>query len=206
MTWNDVTINKFNQITDILTDPDFDDQDRILYYIQILFGVDPYKLSLSELKYFIKQVTFIGQKIPKMKLMDKYKLGYNTYRLSKKLEDFTVAQWMDYQTFLREGGSGSDNFPRLLSVFLIPDGKKEYNEDYDIDKVREDIDKYMTIPDALAISDFFVKRQTGLSIVLVSFIKKTALATRMPRQQRTQVRKEWRKAMRDIIGDLHRYL
>ena len=71
MTWNDVTINKFNQITDILTDPDFDDQDRILYYIQILFGVDPYKLSLSELKYFIKQVTFIGQKIPKMKLMDK---------------------------------------------------------------------------------------------------------------------------------------
>ena len=88
----------------------------------------------------------------------------------------------------------------------IPDGKKEYNEDYDIDKVREDIDKYMTIPDALAISDFFVKRQTGLSIVLVSFIKKTALATRMPRQQRKQVRKEWRKAMRDIIGDLHRYL
>lgn len=195
MTWNDISINKFNQLTDIFTDPDFDENDRVLYEIQILFGVDPFKLSLSQLSYFAKQMKFLGGEIPNMKIKDIYKLGGKRYRLKKRLEEYNVAMWLDYTNFLKEGGSGSDNYPRLLSVFLWPEESNEYNEGYDINKVRDDIDRYLSIPDAVAISAFFLNRLKALSITFQSYIAKTALTNRLPRTERRKIMKEWIKGV-----------
>lgn len=194
MTWNDITINKFNQLTDIFTDPDFDENDRLLYEMQILFDVDPFKLSISEMSYFANQMKFLGGKIPNMKVKDTYKLGRRVYKLKKRLEEYNVAMWIDYTNFIKEG-SGSDNYPKLLSVFLWPENASEYNEGYNIEEVREDIDKYLSIPDAVAIAAFFLNRLKALSITFQSYIAKTALKTDIPKEKKREIRKMLRKAL-----------
>lgn len=195
MTWNDITISKFNQLTEIFTDPDFDETDRALYEMQILFDVDPFKLSLSQMTYFSKEMKFLGDKIPTMKVRDTYKLGGRTYKLKKRLEDYNVAMWIDYTNLVKQGGSGSDNYPNLLSVFLQPSNAKEYNEGYNIEDVRNDIDKYMSIPDAVAIAAFFLTRLKALSITFQSSIKRMALTNNLPRAEKRKIRKEWRKGV-----------
>jgi hypothetical protein len=195
MTWNDITISKFNQLTDIFTDPDFDENDRLLYEMQILFDVDPFKLSISQLSYFASQMKFLGEKIPNMKVKDTYKLGGRKYKLKKRLEEYNVAMWIDYTNFIKEGGSGSDNYPKLLSVFLWPENASEYNEGYNIEEVREDIDKYLTIPDAVAIAGFFLNRLKALSITFQLYIKETTMKNEMPKERKKEIRRKLRKAL-----------
>ncbi len=199
MDWNTISLKQYNQIKEILLDPEYSEEDRLLYEIQILFNVDPFKLSMSELKYFIKQMSFLAKPIPKMKIKDIYKIGYNKYKLDKRLEAFTVAQWIDWRNLINEGGTETDNYANLLSVFLIPDNKKEYNEGYDIQQVRNDISEYLSIADAMSISAFFLNFQKALLIRSLLYSRRLTLATKLPKEKRKTVKEEYRKAIMAVI-------
>ena len=67
----------------------------------------------------------------------------------------------------------------LLAIMLVPDGHK-YNDGYDVDKVKADIDAYLSVWDARAITGFF----------LGSFIRLVA-------SQRRSLRKALRKARKE---------
>lgn len=199
MDWTTLSINKFNQIKELVLDPEYSEEDRLLYEIQILFDVDPFKLSMSQLNYFTKQMVFLSKPIPKMKVKEKYKLGYNTYILDKRLSSFTVAQWIDWRHLITDGGTDTENYANLMSVFLIPEGKSEYNEGYDIEEVKKDIGNYMSIADAMAISAFFLNYQKALLIRSLLYSRRMTLKTKLPREQRKKVRKEYRRALIAVI-------
>ena len=197
--WTTLSINKFNEIKQLVLDPEYTEEDRLIYEIQILFDVDPFKLSMSQLKYFAKQMGFLSQQIPKMKIKNEYKLGYNKYRLDNRLQSFTVAQWIDWRHLINDGGTDTDNYANLLSVFMIPIDKKEYNEGYDIEEVRKDIGEYMSIADAMAISAFFLNYQKALLIRSLLYSRRMTLMTKLTREQRKKVRKEYRRALMAVI-------
>lgn len=197
--WTTLSINKFNQIKELVLDPEYTEEDRLLYEIQILFDVDPFKLSMSQLNYFTKQMVFLSQPIPKMKVKEKYKLGHNTYILDKRLSSFTVAQWIDWRHLINDGGTDTENYSNLMSVFLIPEGKSEYNEGYDIEEVKKDIGNYMSIADGMAISAFFLNYQKALLIRSLLYSRRMTLKTKLPREQRKKVRKEYRRALIAVI-------
>lgn len=199
MTWNDINIKKFNELKEVFLDPDFAEEDRLLYEIQIIFDIDPFRLNINELHKYIKELNFASKKIPNMKVKDTYILGGTKYILKKKLSDFSVAQWIDFQHFLQDGGADSDNYPNLLSVFFWPEGVKEYNEGYDIEKVRKDIEDYLSIADAMSISSFFLTYHKALLIRSLSFTRKMTMKTPLPRKERRKVRKEYRKAVTKIL-------
>ena len=199
MDWTDLTLKQFNQIKDIVLDPEYTEEDRFLYNIQIIFGVDPFKLGMNQLKYFTEKMGFLSQPIPKMKVKDVYKLGKNRYRLNKKLQDFTVAQFIDWRNMINEGGTESDNYANLLSVFLIPEGVKEYNEGYDIDSVRNDINEHLSIADAMALSAFFLTFRKALLIRSLLYSRHLTMQTKLPREKKRKVRKEYRKAIMAVL-------
>lgn len=199
MDWNTISLNKFNQVKEILLDPEHTEEDRLLYEIQILFDVDPFKLSMPELKYFIKQMGFLSSKIPNMKMKGVYKLGKNTYRLDNRLQSFTVAQWIDWRNFINSGGTDTENYANLLSVFFIPEDKEEYNEGYDIETVRKDIGEHLSIADAMSIAGFFLNFHKALLIRSLLYSRRLTLATKLPREKRRKVRKEYRKAIMAVI-------
>lgn len=199
MDWNTISLKQYNQIKEILLDPEYSGEDRLLYEIQIMFDVDPFKLSVSELKHFIKQMDFLSKQIPKMKIKDTYKIGHNKYRLDKRLETFTVAQWIDWRNLLNDGGAETENYANLLSVFLIPYDKKEYNEGYDIQQVRNDISEYLSIADAMSISAFFLTYRKALLIRSLLYSRRLTLSTKLPKEKMKKVKEEYRKAIMAVI-------
>ena len=197
MNWTEISLKQYNDIKEIYLNPEFSEEDRIILLINILFGIDALKLKTTELNKYVEQMKFLGEKVPKMKLRDKYKLGQNTYILKKDLKDFTVAQWIDFQNFLKNG-SDTDNFANLLSVFFIPEGQTEYGE-YDVEQVRQDINNHLSIADANSIASFFLRYQKGLSIVFLLYTKRKILKTPLEKKEKKKIKKEMRKLIWQTI-------
>ena len=191
MNWTEISIRQYNDVKDVFLNPDFSEEDRIILLINILFTIDALKLKTSEINKYIEQMKFLGEKVPKMKIREKYKLGQNTYVLKKDLKDFTVAQWIDFQNFLKNG-SDTDNFANLLSVFFIPEGETEYGE-YDIEQVRQDINNHLSIADASSLAAFFLTYRRALLIRSLLYTRKKVLKTSMNREQKRKVKRQFQK-------------
>ena len=202
MNWNDISIRKYNNVKDVFLNPDFSEEDRLILLINILFGVDALKLKTTELNKYVEQMKFLNTTPPKMKLKEKYKLGENWYILKRDLKDFSVAQWIDFQNFLKNG-SDTDNFPNLLSVFFFPKDVNEYAEGYNIEQVRQDINNYLSIADANSIAGFFLRYQKGLSIAFLLYTLKKVLKTSITKEQKRKVKKQFRKLIWRslLVGD-----
>ena len=198
MNWNDISIRKYNDIKQIFLEPNYSEEDKIILLINILFGVDTLKLKTSELNKYIEQMKFLNSAPPKMRLKDKYKLGEKYYILKRNLKDFTVAQWIDFQNFLKNG-SDTDNFSNLLSVFFIPEGQEEYGENYNIEEVRQDINNHLSIADATSIASFFLRYQKGLLIASLLYTRKKVLKTPMNKTEKKKIKKEFRKLIWETI-------
>ena len=193
MNWTELSLKKYNEIKDLYLDTELSDEDRLILQINILFGVDALKLKTNELHKYINEMKFLGSKIPKMKLKKEYQLGNNTYILKKELKDVTVAQWLDFQNFLKDGGSDTDNFPNLLSILFFPKGETEYGDGYDIEQVRSDINNYLSIAEAMSISSFFLTYRKALSIRFLLYTRKETLKAPLTKEQKRRVKKEMRK-------------
>ena len=192
MNWTDISIKQYNEIKDLYLDTELSDEDRLILQINIIFGVDALKLKTSELHKYVNEMKFLGEKVPKMKLKKEYQLGNNTYTLKKDLRDVRVAQWIDWQNFLKDG-SDTDNFPNLLSIFFFPKGETEYGENYDIEEVRRDINNHLSIAEAMSISSFFLTYQKALSILFLLYTRKQTLKAPLTKEQKKKVKKEFKK-------------
>ena len=192
MNWTELSLKKYNEIKDLYLDTELSDEDRLILQINILFGVDALKLKTSELHKYINEMKFLGSKIPKMKIKKEYKLGSNVYTLKKELKDVTVAQWIDWQNFLKDG-SDTDNYANLLSIFFFPKGETEYGENYDIEQVRSDINNHLSIAEAMSISSFFLLwRKISLRLFLL-YTRRETVKTPLTKEQKKKVKKEMRK-------------
>ena len=198
MNWTDVSLKQYNDIKQIYLEPNYSDEDRIILLINILFGVDALKLKTTELNGYVNQLKFLSTNPPKMKIREKYKLGENWYILRRNLKDFTVAQWIDFQNFLKNG-SDTDNFANLLSVFFIPEGQTEYGENYNIEEVRQDINNFLSIADANSIAGFFLTYQKGLLIASLLYTRKKVLKTPMNKEQKKELKRQFRKLIWQTI-------
>ena len=192
MNWNDISIKQYNDIKNLYLDTELSDEDRLILQINILFGVDALKLKTNELHKYINDMKFLGEKVPKMKIKTEYKLGSNIYILKKELKDVTVAQWIDWQNFLKDG-SDTDNFPNLLSIFFFPKDVNEYGDGYDIEQVRQDINNHLSIAEAMSISSFFLLYRKMSLLLSLLYTKKQILKTPLTKEQKKKVKKEMRK-------------
>ncbi len=193
MNWTELSLKKYNEIKDLYLDTELSDEDRLIYQIRILFDVDPLKLKTTELQKYVKEMKFLGEKVPKVKLKSTYQLGENTYVLKKDLRDVRVAQWLDFQNFLKDGGGDSDNYSNLLSVFFFPKDVDEYGENYDIEQVRSDINNHLSIAEAMSISSFFLLWREISLLLFLLYTKRQTLKAPLTKEEKKRVKKEFRK-------------
>lgn len=86
-------------------------------------------------------------------------LGDTKYDVVRKIEELTVAQYIDYQTYMKIDDPDG-KLAEILSIFIVPSGKK-YAEDYDIAEVINDIREYLPVTVAFNLCFFFRKKQLG---------------------------------------------
>ena len=191
MDWTKVSLKQYNDIKEIFLNPEISEEDRLILLINILFGIDALKLKTSELNKYINDLKFLNTTPPKMKLRDKYKLGEKYYILKRNLKDFTVAQWIDFQNFLKNG-SDTDNYANLLSVFFIPENQTEYGE-YDVESVRQDINNHLSIADASSLAAFFLTYHKASFLLFLKSTKRKILKTPMEKTEKKKIKREMRK-------------
>lgn len=149
MKWENITLKQFYEIKDILS---VEDDWTYLNLIDCVYGVNSQNLPINDLKKY--DISFIKDEIPEVKLKKHYTLNGTKYNSNCDITRVSVAQFIDYQNYLKED---EVRLEKLLSVFFMPDGYKDYNTGYDIIKVQEDLLE-LPIPVAQSIG-FFLGRQ-----------------------------------------------
>lgn len=173
--WNDITIGVYKRLQCLLEweqtdDVVLDEVNKSITLLSILCDVDEDTISdltTDEFKRLVGQCGFLNE-IPKVKIKDKYIINGKKYNVQFNVQDMTMAQYIDYQTFLKEKDKYISN---ILACFLIPDGKK-YGDGYKIQEVVEDIEQYFSIVDAHSVCFFFTLAFQSLTRVTLRFLVK----------------------------------
>lgn len=181
-TYDKLTVGKYLEVKEVLQS-DMDNIQMNSMLIAILSDMDVddvLNLPLSKYNAMIQNTAFLLDVPKKRMVADRYKLGEMQLDVMLSLNKMTAGQYIDYQTFVKD----PDKYlVELLSVFLIPKGKK-YNEGYDILEVHKAIREHLSIVDALSMSAFFLTlSQTLIKTILTCLTKKVK---KMKKQMKTQ--------------------
>ena len=141
--WDDISIKQFYQLVSLGDNPSMQDLFRIIY------NVDYNTLTLKDINSY--HFDFLKHPIPRRPIRKTYTLNNTVYSANFELPSISAAQFLDFRNYSKQ-----DDFVGCLSTCLIPKGH-EYNEDYDILIVKQDIET-MPITEAQTISFFFANQ------------------------------------------------
>ena len=188
--WSKVMVNDYYRILEII-DSDKDDMMKDAELLAVLCDVLPKEILALKLPDIIrlKQKTgFISEGLPKARKIktDNIKIGENTYKLTHKIDKYSVAQFIDFQTIIKDN---KKDIARILATILVPKGK-DYGEDYEIEDVIKDVQFNMGMDIANSLVFFCTKKwmkYAGDSVIFQGLMmqaqvkakKKTTLKMRM---------------------------
>lgn len=159
MTWNDITLDKFYKIQELLSTPD---EYTTFNLVDLIYNVDCQSMPLHKIKEY--DISFLNTDMQKPEIKKTYTLNGTTYNSSFDLTRVSVAQFIDYQNYLKQKPI---KYEDILSIFFIPKSAKEYNTGYDINKVKEDL---LELPITVVTSiSFFFKKQLELFVMLIHY-------------------------------------
>lgn len=123
-------------------------------------------MPITATKEMMADIQFLYTKPRTGLIKGSYNLGGRKYRVFTNMNEFTTAQYIDFNTLNKDYDK---HLAQFLSIFIIPDGKK-YNNGYDIELVQADIAKYLSVEDGLTIVNFFmVLCEVSMKLMLRSF-------------------------------------
>lgn len=157
----DLPVGTYMEIVRI-TRSELSDLDIQVKVIALLTGIpeeDVLDLPIETYKRYVAAASFLGTPCPEGRMASSYKVG-GFDLVPTEMGKLTAAQYIDFQT-LSPGGEAKT--VELLSVFLVPRGKK-YNNGYDIVEVQKAIRDNLSVRDVITIAAFFF-RSYATSIV-----------------------------------------
>ena len=182
-------IGKWLEIRDVQRDEAIEDKyTKTVAILSILSDIpeeELYDMKLEDFSKMTGEMAFLMKEVPQVPVCDRYKLGEYNLVLVRDLKELTASQFIDYQTFIKD----TDKYiVELLSIFLIPKGKK-YCKDYDIVDVQKAIRENLSIADAMSVSAFFLDLfkvlYRSMQIYLTKRLKKAK--RKMKTEEATQI-------------------
>lgn len=161
--WRDVSINEYFDLVGRIEETEqVDNQDYLRAVIKIAFANgmeedDVWNLGLTEFWKLQDEAAWIDKfEITEDVKFKTIRLDGTVYNVDTNLQNFTVAQFIDFQTFYKKFKSDKRVMGNILACFLIPKGK-EYADGYDIQNVVRTINEHLDIMTANEILFFFLK-------------------------------------------------
>lgn len=180
--WGEMTLSQFIELEQILK-ADIPETYKSANIVSCLSGLSLEEVENLPLTTFTRlnnQTLFLLDEIPTTKHKDYYIINNTKYVLKADVTDITTSQYIDYQSYIKEG-----DLVKLLSLFLIPEGHK-YNDGYNMSKVQYDIEN-MVLLDAQSIA-FFLRIQLAASILIMKdCLKEQMKKEKKPKQEIRQV-------------------
>ena len=194
--YSKLTIGKYLEVRDIIEEglEEIEQQAALIAVLNDMDVEDVLDLPLGTYHKLLQSIAFLLElPSPRQAPPTKYKIGGMELESMLNISDMSVAQFIDYQTFLKD----TDKYlVEMLSVFLIPKGKK-YNDGYDIIEVQNVIRDNLSIIDALSLSAFFLQWYQALTKATVTF-----LVRKMKRLMRKEKNMELKEKYQQAITHL----
>ena len=199
--WENITIEKYYEIKDILDDETDDDITKNVKLVSVITDKDEdevWNMDMAEAGEYISKLTFLNKfDIPDNPNM-KFNLPGYQLKVMKDVTKINVAQYVDFQNFvkmpLREG------MEKILSIFLIPDGCK-YNEGYDIIDLQKVIRENISFRVAEGLLSFFLQEYGRLLIHSLTYCRRQVKKTKDPQlmEKLMKTEEETKKKLEDLI-------
>lgn len=156
--YRELPIGKYLEICEIARDENVDPLTEQVKIISILTDEseeDILRLPIAEYKDMSRRLTFLSKAYDgETRIAKSYRIGGMELIPEKDLSKITTAQFIDFQTFSKEG---ERYYVEVLSTLMIPKGKK-YNDGYDIADVHKAIRENLSVADVLSLSAFFLEK------------------------------------------------
>ena len=205
--WKDVTIDEYFDLCERLSDDTLTDYEKIIIKISFITGKSEdeiWNLSWSDFRSL--QVEALWMDEFQLKENVKFKsieINGEKYSIDTNLQNFTVAQYIDFQTFFPKRKENPRIIGNILACFIIPQGKK-YAEDYDIKELVDNINSNLDIMTANEILLFFLKQYLILIRATVNYFNWVLKRMKKKSKNKEEVEKlemEWEKVKKvTLIG------
>lgn len=162
--WENITIEKYYKIKDILDDETDDDITKNVKLVAVMLNKDEddvWNMDMAEAGNYISRLQFLNKfELPKNPNM-KIKLPNYDLVVIKDLTKINVAQYVDFQNFVKM--PLRESMEKILSIFLIPEGCS-YNTGYDILDLQKEIRENMSFRVGEGLLSFFIEKY-GKSLI-----------------------------------------
>lgn len=161
--YEDLNLRKWGEIKEIVEDEGRDDLGKQVAIMGVLCDESEgeiEQLPILEYKQRVGQMEFLNES-PRgeMKLKKSVKIGERDCEIFNDIQKMNVAQYVDFQQLVK---GGDKNASKLLSVFIIPKGKR-YNTGYDIGELQEDISEFCSVEFYNSFVAFFLQSLKSLT-------------------------------------------
>lgn len=159
--WRDVTIDEYFNLVDRLSDEGLTEYEREVILVSFVTGLDEDKvwdMTIGEFKANQLNTAFMKEfNVARDCNFKTISLAGEKYDVCTDLHNFTVAQYIDFQTFYAQRKDNANILASLLACFIIPRGHG-YAEGYDINDLKLKIINGLDILTAEELLFFFLKR------------------------------------------------
>lgn len=173
--WSQMTIADYQEYVNTMEDDNMDLEEKIDALITIISGLSFEQVRRTDLNSYsklLKDIQFLNKPINKNKIIGStMKIGDRKYRVIKKINDILTGQYQDFQYFYKQTDKYIQNLPKIISLFIIPDGHN-YDDNYDVEEHVEYIRNNMDIETALSFFQYWETLSIKLMKVSLSYLKK----------------------------------
>ena len=159
--WRDVTIDEYFNLVDRLSDEGLTEYEREVILVSFVTGLDEDKvwdMTIGEFKANQLNTAFMKEfNVARDCNFKTIQLAGEKYDVCTDLHNFTVAQYIDFQTFYAQRKDNANILASLLACFIIPRGHS-YAEGYDVNDLKNKIINGLDILTAEELLFFFLKR------------------------------------------------
>lgn len=197
MEYKDINIRKYKQLYKLQEDcfgmEDVDIQVKMISIIYDLTEEEVLNLPLAEYKDKANGLMFLtAAPKPKKGLPTRLKLNGKEYKVIENVREMTAGQYIDYQSYI--SNNSTDFFSHILSCIIVPkNGKYGDNTEETIN----DIEEYLSVEEALTISNFFMKKSRSL-IKATLFYLEWKMKKQMKMTKDETVKKQMKEAKEKI--------
>lgn len=184
VTWDDITIDKYIRIRDILA-LDTDDYNKHIHIISLCHDIKLSEfdnMTVEDLKAYIRSLAILQeQPVPRFLSM-KYNFIGMEFELVPNANKMITGQYIDYCNIANEDNY---NISLLIAVCMRPKNGI-YAEGYDVQELSSVINENMCILDALGICFFFKAQLKSLTKAILGYLGRNIKESK----NMTQVQKE----------------
>lgn len=182
--WDSVTWKEYEQIEQIIN-ADIPSDYKAVHLISVLSGLDVEtieELPISQIQKIMPALEFLKTEPETHNHKFEYTVNGREYIFRGMLDEISTAQYIDYRTYMSEENK---DVVKLFSCFLIPKGH-EYNDGYDMEQVKSDIEDMCWL-DVRAAGFFFRIQLAAYILILKSYLRKTMKGTPATKAQCKEV-------------------